>query len=285
MIYTLSSLHPWFITGFVDGEGSFMVSILKNPKVRSGWQIQSVFQIALHKKDIELLKLIQAYFEGIGKIAKHEKDSYSYRVHSLEEILDKLLPNFDKHPLVTQKLADYLLWREIILMMQRNEHLTDEGLQAIVNMRASLNLGVSDELKAAFPNIIPVSKPSVSDYKIQDPHWLVGFTSAEWCFMIRIKNSSTHRLGFQVLLKFSITQQSRYEQLLRSLVTYLNCGGITFHKENQVIEFVVTKFSDIIDKIIPFFVKYSILGVKSKDFADFYKVAEFMKKIEKFRDL
>ena len=95
MIYTLSSLHPWFITGFVDGEGSFMVSILKNPKVRSGWQIQSVFQIALHKKDIKLLKLIQAYFGGIGKIAKHGKYSYSYKVRYLEEILDKLLPHFD----------------------------------------------------------------------------------------------------------------------------------------------------------------------------------------------
>src|SRR6266516_3362386 len=99
-------------------------------------------------------------------------------------------------------------------MMQRNEHLTDEGIQAIVNMRASLNLGVSDKLKAAFPNITPIHRPSVSDYKIQDPHWLAGFTSAEGCFMIRIKNSSTHRLGFQVLLKFIIAQHSRDEQLI-----------------------------------------------------------------------
>jgi LAGLIDADG endonuclease len=62
-----SRLDPWFVTGFTDGEGSFMISFLKNPKVRSDWQIQSIFQIAIHEKDIELLKLIQAYFGGIGK--------------------------------------------------------------------------------------------------------------------------------------------------------------------------------------------------------------------------
>lgn len=41
-------LNPWFITGFTDAEGSFMLSFLKNPKIKSGWQIQSIFQIALN---------------------------------------------------------------------------------------------------------------------------------------------------------------------------------------------------------------------------------------------
>lgn len=41
--------------------------------------------------------------------------------------------------------------------------------------------------------------------------------------------------------------------------------------------FDVTKFSDLIGKVIPFFKKYQIEGVKSKDFKDFCKVAELMK--------
>ena len=32
------SLNPWFITGFLDGEGSFMVVVRKNPKNRTGWR-------------------------------------------------------------------------------------------------------------------------------------------------------------------------------------------------------------------------------------------------------
>jgi hypothetical protein len=39
----------------------------------------------------------------------------------------------------------------------------------------------------------------------------------------------------------------------------------------------VTEFSDIVEKIIPFFEKYPMVGVKTLNFADFCKVAELMK--------
>jgi hypothetical protein len=42
--------------------------------------------------------------------------------------------------------------------------------------------------------------------------------------------------------------------------------------------FKVTSYSDISEKIIPFFNKYPVLGVKSKDFEDFKKVANLMEK-------
>jgi hypothetical protein len=41
--------------------------------------------------------------------------------------------------------------------------------------------------------------------------------------------------------------------------------------------FTVIKFKDIEENIIPFFNKYLLQGVKSKDYADFYKVAFFNK--------
>jgi hypothetical protein len=84
-----------------------------------------------------------------------------------------------------------------------------------------MNNGLSEELKAAFPKILPVPRPSVLDYKIKDPHWLAGFTTGEGCFFIKITSSSSHRLGFQVLLVFELTQPaSRDEQLMGSLVDY-----------------------------------------------------------------
>lgn len=42
--------------------------------------------------------------------------------------------------------------------MQRGEYLTVEGLQHIVNIRASLNKGVRPALLEAFPNSVPVSR-------------------------------------------------------------------------------------------------------------------------------
>lgn len=94
---------------------------------------------------------------------------YAFRVTSLKEILAYILPHFDTYPLITQKKADYLLFKEIALMMKKGEHLKEAGLQLIVNIRASLNLGLSDALKTAFPDTIPVARPLISKQEIPHP--------------------------------------------------------------------------------------------------------------------
>ena len=54
---------------------------------------------------------------------------------------------------------------------------------------------------------------------------------------------------------------------------------IFMRKKNKTwIEYRVTKIADITQKVIPFFNKYSIVGVKALDFADFCRVSELMKK-------
>jgi hypothetical protein len=50
------------------------------------------------------------------------------------------------------------------------EHLTIEGLRKLVAIKASMNNGLSDQLKAAFPDITPVARPLVVDQEIKDPH-------------------------------------------------------------------------------------------------------------------
>lgn len=52
--------------------------------------------------------------------------------------------------------------------MMQGEHLKEEGLKAIVNIRASLNLGLSEVLKAAFPKTVPV--PRISNHSQIIPH-------------------------------------------------------------------------------------------------------------------
>ena len=73
------SLNPWFLTGFSDAESSFSILIQPNLKYKTKWRVKAVFAIGLHKKDIYLLKIIQAYL-GVGKITKHGKDSFQLRV-------------------------------------------------------------------------------------------------------------------------------------------------------------------------------------------------------------
>ena len=92
---------------------------------------------------------------------------------------------------------------------------------------------------------------------------------------LSIYKSKNSKLGFGVRLEFHVSQDSRDEKLFRSFIKYLTCGNI--HKSRDTLEYRVTKFDDIVNKVIPFFQKYKIKGVKGKYFEDFCKVAELMK--------
>lgn len=62
---------------------------------------------------------------------------------------------------------------------------------------------------------------------------------------------------------------------MNNFINYLDCGYVC--KDRKTIHFKVEKFSDIVNKIIPFLKKYPIKGVKLKDFDDWCRVAELMK--------
>jgi hypothetical protein len=168
------------------------------------------------------LEYIQRFFCIKGSLfTKDRSNLIELQVQSVKD-LKVIINHFDKYGLITQKRADYELFKQAVELMEprRDEHLTPEGLAKIVALRASMNTGLSDELKATFPNITSVSRPSVGVAKIQDPQWLAGFTTGEGCFYINVMNSSNHRLGFQVVLGFQITQHSRDITLMESLIKF-----------------------------------------------------------------
>jgi hypothetical protein len=160
-------LNSGYVTGFCDGESSFVVVIQKNPKLRAGWECRAWFSIGLDIKDKMLAKRLQSFF-GVGKIYESTK-VVTYRVSSLKEIRDVIIPHFLANPLITQKQIDFLLFKSIIDLMSSKDHLHFEGVQKIVDIRASMNLGLSDELKDSFPNTIPGARPAVEFKGIPGP--------------------------------------------------------------------------------------------------------------------
>ncbi len=111
---------------------------------------------------------------------------------------------------------------------------------------------------------------------------MAGFATGEGSFQVDIRESQTLKSGYQVLLRFSIGQHRRDEQLLISFIDYLDCGRVQkkINKKynTEFFEFRVEKFNDIDKKIIPFFVKYPIQGQKLLDFQDFCKVCNLINK-------
>jgi hypothetical protein len=54
--------------------------------------------------------------------------------------------------------------------MNTKDHLSLEGLKQIINIKASINLGLSDQLKSEFSNSIPVERPVITTTQIPDPN-------------------------------------------------------------------------------------------------------------------
>jgi hypothetical protein len=116
-----------------------------------------------------MLNLKKFFGKDIGKVIIF-KDTCTYRVDKLKDIFEVIIPHFDKYPLATQKLADYMLFKEIASLMKNKEHLTLDGLKKVLSYKASLNLGLSEELKNMFSNIEAVKRPLIIDKDIPSPY-------------------------------------------------------------------------------------------------------------------
>lgn len=273
-----SILDPWFITGIIDAEGCFLLGVFKSDNYRMGYQIQAIFKITLHKKDLDLLCQIQDYFK-VGKITNHGDTTLQYTVKSLKD-LEIIISHFDKYSLLGQKRVDYLLFKNAISLLKNKEHLNKEGFKKLLSIRASMNLGLSDELKLSFPDVKPISpKLSLGDSspkKIINLNWIAGLASGDGCFHVSIRNSATTKLGKAVVLKFHIVQHSRDFELIQMLIDTLGCGRVELTLKQSAVYFVVTDFKNIFEKIIPLFDKYPIKGIKSLDYCNFKEIANLM---------
>jgi len=264
-------LNPWFVTGFTDGDGSFSVSITKK-KEGIGWKIVPMYTIGLDLKELDLLVQIKAFFKT-GNIYTSKRGVVYYTVGSVKDIVKYIIPHFDQFPLVTQKLKDFMLFKEIVLIMEKGEHKTLPGLLKVFSLKVNLNKGLPTAVKEAFPDILPTIFPK---YKISfsiNPNWLAGFITAEGSFYISLYESDKRKAGYAVSLSFSLSQHLKDVELLERLCLFLDCGVVRISPNRGTGELIVTKSSDLNQKVIPLLLKYNLSGVKLLDFERFKEVS------------
>lgn len=273
--YNSTPVNPGVWSGLIDGEGSFSIIIDRNKTRKLGWRVQLKFQIGLHTKDLNLLYLLQKYLGGIGSIhLAQNRDIVNYSIDSIED-LNKLLIHLEKYPLLTQKAADLLLFKQAVRLVNNKAHLTVEGLNQIVNIKASMNLGLSDVLKSEF-GYTPVERPMINYNNINlDPHWISGFVSAEGNFDVRMPSTNS-KLGHRVQLRFRLSQHSRDLILMEKIIEYFGSGKIYKYGGKSAVSLTIVDFTDITNIIVPFFNQYSIIGIKLYDYLDWCKIHSLM---------
>lgn len=136
-------LNPNYISGFIDGEGSFSVSIGKHQTLKRGLEVRPEFEIELRADDREILERIMVTI-GAGRIYDCSYERYGwyphvkYKITNRSDLIKILFPFLDKYPLQAKKAKVYKIFKEIVIMSSKKEHLTDIGFEKIVNLRQKL---------------------------------------------------------------------------------------------------------------------------------------------------
>lgn len=263
-------------SGLIDAEGSFSIIITKNETRKLGWRAEIKFQIGLHTKDLNLLYLLQQHLGAIGSIhLAQNREIVNYTVNAIEDI-NKLIIYLEKYPLFTQKAADFFLFKQAASLVNNKAHLTEKGLNQMVNIKASMNLGLSEILKSEFPGYSPVERPIInSDNANLKPEWISGFVSGEGNFDVRVPSSNS-KLGYRVQLRFRITQHSRDVRLMEKILEYFGSGKIYEYNGKSAVSLTVVDMKVITNIIVPFFNKNPIVGIKFYDYLDWCKIHSLM---------
>ena len=133
-------LEAQWVVGFVDGEGCFYVGINAQPEMNAGFQVLPEFTVVQHERDVQLLFALKSFF-GCGVVRRNHEERMAYRVRSVEHLRRRIIPFFEKHPLKSRKHVDFLKFRHVLLLMERNEHLTTDGIEKIRRIASEMNTG------------------------------------------------------------------------------------------------------------------------------------------------
>ena len=64
----------------------------------------------MDSKDLALLVLVQQAFEGVGNLSNStDSNTVCYSVTKIKDLLNVIIPHFNKYPLRSAKSIDYLL--------------------------------------------------------------------------------------------------------------------------------------------------------------------------------
>ena len=144
----------FFLAGFVEGEGSFNISLRRKADYKVNWQVVMSFNVS--QKDPTLLYLLQEELAcGIIKIRKIDT-LYSYDVTNPKDIIQKVIPYFQKYPMISvSKQKNFSIFCAIAQLMEKGEHRNLIGLRRILELRETINEGKGRKRKYAILDVFP----------------------------------------------------------------------------------------------------------------------------------
>jgi hypothetical protein len=131
-----------YIAGYVDGEGSFSISVQRNASCRVGFQLVPEFHVSQNGDRAQVLDVIRDRF-GCGYIKPNSKRDQAvvFVVRERRALLRTVIPFFERVPLLSTKRVDFEKFAQVVRAMAVGRHLEREGFRELLDIALSMNGG------------------------------------------------------------------------------------------------------------------------------------------------
>ncbi len=215
------ALHPWYVTGFTDGEGSFGIRSIKTNTLL-GYKFGLEYKVTQKADSAGVLYDLQQYFNcGSVVIDNRTDNTLKFHVMSVEDITSKILPHFNQYPLVTSKQLNYLDFRKVAIKLNSNEQSLTKGVNDILEIKAGMNKGRKYEDKWLY-----LAKLSFN----LDPQWVLAFIDGEGTWYVDAGWSGHNTRSnpyYYVRPGLEIAQSSHDILVLNALKSFFGSGSLT----------------------------------------------------------
>lgn len=136
-----------WLAGFSDADCSFQIKTLNRKGRKFGYEIRLNYQLvgsALQKDNFILEQVKEALGGSIGY--RKNQDTFYYSSVSFGSA-KKVINYFDHFNLLSSKHINYIKWRNVYRLIQRKEHLTQNGIKEILKIKSNMNSLSKDEFE------------------------------------------------------------------------------------------------------------------------------------------
>ena len=143
-----------YLAGFADGEGSFNLSFRKRKDYSMPWKISLCFNVS--QRDKVILALFKKHLK-CGKLRQRKDGVWYYEVNNFTAITENVIPFFKRFGFLSaKKKRDFHKFMEIADLIQKKEHLNEEGIKRILDVRRTMNDGGVNKRKYSDEEIIGI---------------------------------------------------------------------------------------------------------------------------------
>jgi len=132
-----------YLAGYVDGEGSFHIGIQRSKNVRPGYQLVPELHVSQNSDRAQVLKILKntldcGYIKA-NHLAKSNDNTSVFVVRNRKDLIMKVIPFFERHPMLSPKQEDFLKFKDIVKAMDEGQHLKKNSFKKLVRIAFSMN--------------------------------------------------------------------------------------------------------------------------------------------------